>query len=235
MTKKRVSDEFEDTATMVLDPHKLIHHLFTKVGMRIDPLAVKEFWHIKRNVAKEPWAMESPASDMHIPLASYGDSCRIHNGPTKMLGLFISLPLWKAKSTRCSRFCIWACEESRLWKRSTLDTVLQRVTYSLNLLYEGLDEYGQVLAGGCKFTCTELRGDWLWHKECFGFSSSWNWRRKKDICYRCTARAEGPCSTLYFNHWDEHPSWHEYGLAEWIVNQLGHRQRPCTFAGLLAL
>ena len=230
MAKAKCSEEFEDTTTPMLDPHVVVDHLFSKVGVKIDSKDVKEFWHIKRNLAKEPWAIKSPATEDHVPLALYGDSCRIHTtGNCKVLGLFISLPLWKASSTRCSRFCIWACEEKRLWKRTTLDRILQRVTYSLNLLFDGKNERGQTIAAGNKFCITELRGDWLWHRECFGFSSSW--KRMKDLCYLCNAKGNGCTkSQLYYNYWDENPDWHEYNTLEFINAQLGHRNQPCTLS-----
>lgn len=226
MAKRNCSEQFEDTRTPMLEPHKVIDYLFTQGGVKIDPADVKEFWHIKRNLGKEEWAVQSPASDTHIPIALYGDGCRFQNHTVKMVGIFISLPLWKATSTRCSRFCIWAVEESRFWKRTTLDTVLQRITYSLNLLFDGVDEFGRTIASGNEFTVTGLRGDWLWHRECFAFSSTW--KAPRDVCYLCTAAAKtrNPAQ-LYYNYWDDEPDWHEYNLLEWINAQQGHRTRTC--------
>lgn len=194
----------------------MIDYLFQETGLHISPAVVKRFWYIKRELARERWALNSPATSDHIPLAVYGDACQCKGG--KLLGIFISLPLWRARSTRCSRWLICALEEARLWGTDTLNAIMMRVTFSLNMLFDGWDlERGKQLAGGRLFTLTELRGDWLWHKQLWNFSSSW--KSLTNICYRCDckARSRNP-QQLFWNI--DGGVWHEYTRSEFITSQL---------------
>lgn len=213
----------------LLDPHRLVHYLFSKAGMHMDPGIVKSFWQRKR-AAGETWATRSPAGEHHIPIALYGDGAALYsNRPTgnvKMLGLFLSFPLWRCYSTRCSRFCIFCIEEHKLWGCDTLDRVLQRVVYSCNVLFD--DSAGL----GRHFTVTEIRGDWQFFKQVFAFSSSWT--SLKNVCYLCTASGDTfDESKLFYNYWDDNPNWQEYSLLEFINKQQSHRLRVCVKAELV--
>ena len=217
------SHTYEDIKLPILDPHLVIDYLFQETGLHISPAVVKRFWYIKRELAKERWALNSPATSDHIPLAVYGDACQCKGG--KLLGIFISLPLWRARSTRSSRWLICALEEARLWGTNTLNTIMRRVTFSLNMLFDGWDlERGKQLAGGRLFTLTELRGDWLWHKQLWNFSSSW--KSLTNICYRCDCKARSQNPHKLF--WDiDGGVWHEYTRPEFITSQLGN-SHPCS-------
>ena len=126
----------------------------------------KRIWPVKNG----QWIHQH--TPQHIPIAIYGDACTVR-GNIKVLGIFLSFPLWRAKSTRCSRWLVCALEEAKLWGTETLNTIFKRITFSLNMLFNGWDVERDVqLAGGRIFTVTELRGDWLWHKQCWNFSSS---------------------------------------------------------------
>lgn len=218
---------YEDIQFPLLDPHVLLHQLFTTVGLKIPASCVKEFWHFKRCVSKEAWALQSPASDEHIPLALYGDGVRLYsNQDVKMYGIWISLPLWRCSSSRCSRWCVAAIEHWKLYGSQTLDTIMERLTYSLNLLFKGFGPDGDQLCGGRKFTVTELKGDWGWHKVVFQFWSAWN--RKDSVCFRCNATAiPGVEDAKLF--WDETADWREFSLEQFLVAQLGHRERTCSW------
>ena len=209
----------------MLDPHVLIHHLFTDVGLSISPACIKEYWDFKRRVAKEEWAILSPASEQHIPVSLYGDGVRLYKDQqVKMIGIWISLPLWRCQSSRCSRWCIAAIEAQMLWKTTTMDMLMARITYSLNLLFTGLNRDGTVLAGGRVFTCTELKGDWEWHKLVFQFWSAWN--RRDSVCFRCDAMLKATCGTPPF--WNSQGGWSNYSLSEFISWQLSHRESTCS-------
>ena len=217
------TNECEHVDLPVLLPHHIIDYLFTETGLDIPSEAVRQFWHVVRDLGREPWAVASPASRDHIPLGIYGDSCQIKGGE-KMMGIFLSLPLWRPKSTRCSRFLMVAIEESRLWPSETCDTIMGFLVSSLNLLFDGFDENGQTLAKGRPFTVTEMRGDWLYHKMVWQFSSRWN--RLKDICYLCDCKGRSQKDEELF--WNVDGQWHEYDRVDFILRQLGHRARPCA-------
>lgn len=197
-------------------------YLVREVGIKINYSVIKEYWRIKRDVEKEPWATLSPATPQHCPLALFGDSCKV-KGEKKQLGIFMSCPLWRPNSTRCSRWLVVSIEEDRLWGTETLDTILAQLVYSCNLLYEGWDGAHQ-LAHGMVFTITELKGDWLYHKFCWQFSSSW--KKYDNICYLCDAKGQRCGDSELF--WNSDGNWHEFTRGEFLTEQLSHRQRLCS-------
>ena len=222
---KKNALESEEVNFPILDPHVLMHHLFTDVGLSIPPSCVKEYWDFKRGVAKEEWALLSPATSEHIPVALYGDGVRLYKDQqTKMVGIWVSLPLWRCQSSRCSRWCVAAIEAHKLWGTVTMDMLMARMTHSLNLLFKGFDDDGDRLCNGRLFTVTELKGDWEWHKLVFQFWSAWN--RKDSVCFRCDAMLKSTCGRPRF--WDSNGGWKEYSLAEFLTWQLGHRDATCS-------
>ena len=92
----------------VLDPLSVLDYLFNKIKISIPDALVQQYWsHYRSPEIQSPWAMDHPASDHHIPLGLYGDACRIRPGE-KMIGIFLSLPLWRPRSIRSSRFLLAA-------------------------------------------------------------------------------------------------------------------------------
>lgn len=216
-------EEFKDVKLPIVDPHILVDYLITTTGLEIPMDVVNRFWHIARILEKEEWALQSPASNNHIPLAIYGDSAKCYGG-TKLVGVFISFPLWKAE-TRNSRWCICEIEENKLYKTETMDTIMARIAFSVNQLFNGYDsEKGCGLCNGLKFTVTEYRGDWLWHKLLWQFKSGW--QVAVNTCYRCDCRKSSQrVRDLYYN---TDGNWREHRLIDFINFQLGHRSRPCA-------
>ena len=161
-------------------------------------------------------------------MAIYGDACQCKG--TKLLGIFISFPLWRAASTRASRWLLCALEESRLWNTQTLNTIMKRITFSLNMLFDGWDlEKNKQIADGRLFTLTELRGDWLWHKQLWNFTSSW--KALTNICYRCDCKARSANPKELFWRIDD-GEWHEYTRLEFIMTQLHKNRHPSTMSWL---
>ena len=227
---KILTSESEEIELPVLLPHDIINYLFTEVGLDIPSEAVRQFWHVVRDLGREPWAVASPASTDHIPLAIYGDSCQVKGGE-KLMGIFLSLPLWRPKSTRCSRFLMVAIEENRLFGAETCDTIMACLVTSINQLFDGMDRDGRPLAHGRCFTITEMRGDWLYHKLVWQFSSRWN--RLKDICYLCDCKGRSRNEKELF--WRVDGEWHEYDKVDFLLTQLGHRERPCALFYMLTV
>lgn len=215
---------YEDIMLPLLDLHLVMDFLFTTGGVDIPADIVNRFWYIKWNLAQEEWAINSPATSNHIPVALYGDAC-VCKGQVKILGIFASLPLWRGKSSRCSRWCLCAFEEARLWGTETLNTIMKRIAFSLNMLFDAWDsERGVALAGGQKFTLTELRGDWLYHKQLWNFSSKWT--ALTNVCYRCDSKGRSNNPNKLYWQIDDH-EWHEYSVAEFLTEQLGNTT-PCS-------
>lgn len=168
---------------MNIEPHRLMHALVTELGLDIPMQRVHDYWRIHRDELQDDWAVQSPASNDHIPFALYGDGAKIHDDGTKVAGIFLSLPaVWKPRSCRCARWCVFAIEEHVQYHRYTMDAVLRFVTASSNVLFHGVDPItGLVLCNGLKFTVTELKGDWQWHKLVMRFRSSW--QKLDSVCF----------------------------------------------------
>ena len=216
-----------------MDPHRVVHELFTSVGLDISPATVRAYWNHHRNVIKEPWACNSPASPDHIPMALYGDAAKILDDGTKIVGIFASLPaVWRPCSSRCARWCLFAVEEHKLYGPHTLNAVFRRIVFSCNLLFHGTDpdQPGLVLAQGRKFVVTELKGDWLRHKQIWRFFSSWT--RVAEVCFRCSAKGRSRNPAELFYCLDEHPAWEEYDVAGFLARQLVE-PHPCRLARIM--
>lgn len=223
---------YEIRRIQIIEPHKLVDALITKVGVDIPRARVHEYWRVHRDELKEDWAVASPASREHIPFAFYGDSAKIHDDGTKIAGVFISFPaVWRPKSARNGRWCVFALEEQKLFGHKTMHCVLQRLVYSANLLFHGVDpeDNSRLLANGRKFVVTELKGDWQWHKLTMRFISSWT--NLKSVCFLCDAkgRSANDPGMLYYSL-DENPKWNHYDLQGFLANQMVGVVDPCFSA-----
>ena len=194
---------FKMSYVKMLDPHAVIAYLWNTLGLELASEHVREFWeHARQHL--DPAAVAHPASNAHVPLGIYGDSARISNSyeSEKVLGIYLNIPLWRPRPIRYSRFLLWAMDDKKLWKHHTLDVVLRRITWSLNLLFSGKLPSGEsICRDGTCFAVTEIRGDQLFHKEIFRFTSSWTWKSVK-VCFKCDARSKAP-GPLYwdFDEW----------------------------------
>ena len=211
----------------MLDPHSVVAYLVNVIGLVIPPDDVATYWDRAR-ANGEAWATNHPATSRHMPLGLYGDEARFNTAfsQDKVLGLFINLPLWRPKSIRASRFLIFALEENKLYKHFTLDAVLRRIVWSINLLFDGsmpqVDHIGNPIRGAKRgricndasvFALCELRGDLFFHKQLFRWKASWTWTSLK-VCHKCEARSRdgGP---LYY-HWDNWTSTEFGSFQQWL-------------------
>ena len=227
--KPNYTSDFEMVKVPLLDPDSLVQYLIN-AGLSIPEEHVSEFWE-KKKASGEEWVKSSPASTKHIPIAIYGDSSRLWatQADSKYLGIFLSFPLWRPKSTRYSRWCIFSLENAKLYGHETLHPVLKRITYKLNLLFET----GVVGPGGqCfKYVCTEIRGDWEWHKMLFNLVSSW--KSITDLCFRCNCVAKSPNPKRLYYCVDDDPDWKEFGLADFLADQIKEGQTCTLFPNIL--
>ena len=81
------------------------------------------------------------------------------------------------------------------------------------------DRAGQSICGGLKFSLTEIRGDWLYHKQVFRFRSSWKGGTNLPVCFQCPAMASGV--NRYYHVDASTPLWSiQYDLIQFLVQQL---------------
>ena len=170
----------------MMDPHAVLAYVFQE-GIEIPTGDVEAYWNFARSM-KLDWALESPASTAHVPVGLWGDSATVFTefGRYKITAIFMSLPLWRPKNVKHSRFLLFSIEGDKIWKHETLLPIWQRITWSLNASFHGkwpmVGPSGEPFTGlaakyagqalckqGYKFICTEIRGDWLWMKEQFRF------------------------------------------------------------------
>ena len=223
-----------------LEPHLLVRFLWREGGLHIDADVVREYWQQYRRRG-HAWAVETKATDDHIPLGLYGDSCRIrhvaHQPVQKCVGVFLSCPLFRPYGSRASRWLLFSIDENLLWGCRTLNTVLSRLVWSLNLLFydvypcvgqfgRPLDKAAQELQGqqivGHKFCVTELRADWLWVKAIWRCRASWTGGVKVPVCHLCPAYSSGP-NTYYMVHEDA-ALWNlQRGLMEFLTEEMPSR------------
>ena len=118
------------------------------------------------------------------------------------------------------------------------------MVWRVNLLLEGkypsCDINGRLLQGswdaGCRprsrcwqdFALTELRGDWVWLKDCLSFRSSWKGGSTYPVCFKCEARVREPY--LYYNVQTKFWSMeHRIPQLSWILGE-PNAQQPSDLA-----
>ena len=220
----------------ILDPHSVIHFLFETAQLKIPPAHVQQYWRHHAECGEE-WAQD-PSTHQMIPLGIFGDSARASTqfGSVNIVGIFMSIVLFRPHSVRWSRFLLFSIGAHELWKHHTLNTVYRRLTFSFNCLFEGVhprfDQYGHQLPPHLEknagkpitsdrqcFCVTEVRGDWSWHKKVWRFEkTSWTGVR---VCHWCPAKSKGAWPELYWNL-TEQSCWHNgnFTLGEFIEQRL---------------
>ena len=205
----------------MVDPLSLVHYLFCQCGLGFQDSQVEQYWsHYRSREIQADWAMWSDASNRHIPIGVYGDGCKLRQGE-KMMGIFLSFPLFRPRSIRTSRFLLTCVQEEVMVGRKTLDCMWRQVIWACNVLFVGkwpatgpdgeqvtgkrAQTIGQDIVPNKQFCVTEIRGDWLWFKQCFQFKSSWKGGANLPICFACEARSIEP--NLYYNIGEDSVVW----------------------------
>ncbi len=174
-----------ETMHEVVTPVSLVSFLWNKVGIVISPGDVNKYWSHAVEV-QAPWAINHPSisegtSDC-VPMRIFHDECKYGQDQSeKTMGIWITFPLRRPRSTRASGFLVWSCRNCRSLGNKTVYPVLRFLTWQINALYFGvhpragymqpLTQREQELAGkdvvegGWKrFAVTEFGGDWKGHK-----------------------------------------------------------------------
>ncbi len=224
----------------VLDPHVIINYLFDECGIELPNDSIRAFWDHHHSV-QSPWLEKCDATRQHIPVALYADGARCrqqaYRPVEKVFGIFMSLPLWRPRSSRLSRWLLFSIDESLLYERKTLNCIWRRIAWSINSMFWGryplVDPEGKRLCdpkagklltrdAHC-FAFTELRGDWSFYKLIFGFFSSWKGGKNLSVCYQCCAFGHGQPGTRYFEVGENSPSWgHMFNKTQFLAQQMPH-------------
>lgn len=190
----------EWTQLEVLDPVSVVRYM-VDAGLKIDMKAVRKFWDHHSSV-NSPWIVQSQATRDHVPLGLFGDAVKFrqkrYGKPEKMLAVFLNAPLWRPKLARASRWLLFAIRENDVYEHKTLDCIFHYLVWRLNVLHDGTfpitgrsgepltgrdrERAGQAVCNGLRFAITELRGDWLYHRQVFRMRSTWLSGKKKPRC-----------------------------------------------------
>ena len=180
----------------------LMEYLVSDYGITMDPQLLEEFWIHARD--HERWCQEGGHPGLQkrsVPLALYGDSARyVDQGGfvEKVCVVLISMPLWNPKTTRASRWPLFACRESLMDGVHTLNTVYEYITWAANVLQSGIRpqagylntclpaEGAKIFSGNLTFSVVEIRGDWSWHCWSLNLKNRWN---SSSMCFKCPARS----------------------------------------------
>ena len=201
----------------MLFPHRIMSYIFDVFQLDLPQDAISKFWD-DPIAGGEPHADED--SRHRIPLGFYGDAAQLITKVKieKLLCLFCNIPIFRPKSIRFSRFLLWSCDVSLLYKNRTLNTILRWVTWSFNCLYAGtypttrpgnrpLEPHEVERAGTwltrkkLQFQVYELRGDWEFHKMIWQFRYSWKGGVNVGICFRCPAMTRTNDLDCYTGKW----------------------------------
>ncbi|CAK9112309.1 Uncharacterized protein SCF082_LOCUS52077, partial [Durusdinium trenchii] len=230
----------------MLEPYSVIQYLWCTVGLEIDDAQLHNFW-AEHRARGTPWAVATETD--FIPLALYGDGCRIRQVSLqpvqKAIGIFLSCPLYRPKSARACRWLLCTLDENLLYKEVTLNKIFARIVWSLNLLWEdrfpACDPFGQPVPErfrarigtpitGKRFQVVEFRGDWVWQKQVFRFNSTWLAGARKPVCFACPAYRTGQCR--YTDVTESSPLWdRQYTYLEFLNREMPASGLSCLAEG----
>ena len=187
----------------VLLPHDVLQYLFEEVGLEISPDSIQKYWaHVREHCE---WARQDGFTDSHIPVVLYGDTARYGQGfnQNKITGCYMSLVLWRPRSTRMSQWLLFSVDADLSLGPKTLNPLYRAVVASLNCAFDGRKPSGEPLCG--KFCVTEVKGDWEYHWQTFRLCRYW---RTRWICWRCAAENHAS-ATHCFLDFQERPTWQD--------------------------
>ena len=202
---KDLSDDEYLADVPVLLPHQILQHLFNDIKLELPEAHVQEYWTHTRTFME--WARAHPSDGSHVPLGLYGDEARCgETNDSKLLGLWLNMPLFKPSSNRCSRWLMCALESRTSFGPRSLYPILQEIVKSINALFEGHDPQGNDLGIGRRFAVTELRGDWEYFYTTFRLTRYW---KTNQICWRCNTEGKFGTALPYWKITDPPNWWNE--------------------------
>ena len=158
-------------------PHELMRFLFDDFGLYIPDLVLKNYW---RNYRALSLPGGSPPDGLErIPLKFFGDDAQYNQQGDKLLAFVLSLPLWRPKVGRNSRFTVCCIPLKLSLGYETCHPILSKIVWSLNKLY---DE--ELPMSKLRFQVHEVSGDWKYMREVFNMSTHWN--AADQFCHFCS-------------------------------------------------
>ena len=217
--KKEDSTEEVETAVPVLLPHLILEYIFKVVGVEIRGEILQKYWsHCKQHFA---WAAPDDFDGSHIPLSIYGDSARYGQGydQSKVTGCWMSLVLWRPKSTRMSQWLLWSLNADVSLGARSHNPLYLAIVQSLNHAFNGVSPEGRLLPH--KFCVAEIKGDWEYMYQTFSMKRFWKTRH---ICWRCLAENHVDAQHCFLD-FAENPSWVGTQISnnEFLAQVVGNR------------
>ena len=151
-------------------------------GLKISDAALAKYWsHCKTFCS---WARHPDLDGSHIPLTLYGDTARYGTGfdQSKVTGCFLSMVLWRPKSTRTSQWLLWSLDNELSLGWKSHNPLYFAIVQSLNAVFDGLTPEGTKLSN--KYVVTQIKGDWEYHYHTWRLC---RWWKTRWICWRCDA------------------------------------------------
>lgn len=234
----------------IVYPHRVLSYLFDTVGIDVPDEDVVSYWRHSREVG-EPWAINNPATEHHVPLGIHGDAARLYTQYKfeKMVGIFFNVVLFRPRSIRFSRYMLFSIPHHKLYKNRTLNAVWHNLAWSFNCCFNGVNPTagprGEALVGknleragtpitkmNRKFCVTEYRGDWEWHRDTWRPYATW---QGIQTCLKCPAVAKGDPQYLYHNtsgSCEPRCKWiqEEYSLVQFVSRSLKETQLCSSLA-----
>ena len=224
---KTGEDEIVTTAVPCILPEQILEFLLTKCDLDIDERRCQQYWdHLERHndeVAVDSKQFRNLQDKQVYPLGIHGDEANmgiISQPYSKIIGMTLNIPIYRPKSTRISRFLMFALESASLVDViQTVNPILERVVASLNRCTEsGVGE------GNRKFILTEVRGDQAWLYFLFQHKARWN---AVNVCFRCGAhtKPDRDCYALY-----DAGSTCRNTTKQFIINELPNTLSPLEYS-----
>lgn len=194
---KSAGDQIYMAAVPLLLPEQILEFLMSKCDLQIDEQLCQRYWR-RLELHNDEVAVESSQfrrlQDKEVwPLGIHGDEANIGiiSQPTsKIIGMTLNIPLYRPKSTRLSRFLMFALESA------TLVDAVRTVWPLLTMIVASLNRCTEQGILGRKFILTEMRGDQAWFYFLLQHKARWT---SVNICFRCGAhtRADQDCYAIY--------------------------------------
>ena len=224
LKKKEDSEEEMCVKVPVLLPHRILAFLFDELGLEISAATLSKYWaHCKRWC---DWCCCDEYDGTHIPVSLYGDTARYGQGydQAKVTGCFMSLVLWRPKSTRMSQWLLWSLDTELSLGWRSHNPLYLAIVESLNAAFDGLTPDNRPL--GRKFAVTQIKGDWEYHFQTWRLK---RWWKTRWCCWRCDA--ENHHQALHsICDLQDNPSWAQTELShnEFVVHGIG-QNHVCDF------
>ena len=134
---KQDSSEVVEVKIPVLLPHRILLYLFGVLGVLILPEDIRQYWEHCQEFCI--WARNKDFDGHHVPVTIYGDTARYGQGydQSKVTGCFMSLPLWRPKSTRMSQWLLFSVNADISVGPETLNPLYLAIVESFNEAFHG--------------------------------------------------------------------------------------------------